>query len=208
MDTLLKKIINETVNQRFPEMSTESRDLLCTIITRREMEKGELLLKEGQVSRHFVIVGKGMVRQFYYKNGKDVTEHFSLESDVVICIESILLQQPTRLMIEALEAGTLYMIPADQFLKLSKESWEINMFYRKMLEFSLILSQKKADSWRFETARERYLRLMADQPEVVQRAPLAHIASYLLMTPETLSRVRADFRPLKRDLSEPKRDFD
>ena len=140
MDTLLKKIINETVNQRFPEMSTESRDLLCTIITRREMEKGELLLKEGQVSRHFVIVGKGMVRQFYYKNGKDVTEHFSLESDVVICIESILLQQPTRLMIEALEAGTLYMIPADQFLKLSKESWEINMFYRKMLEFSLILS--------------------------------------------------------------------
>ena len=191
MDTLLKKIINETVNQRFPEMSTESRDLLCTIITRREMEKGELLLKEGQVSRHFVIVGKGMVRQFYYKNGKDVTEHFSLESDVVICIESILLQQPTRLMIEALEAGTLYMIPADQFLKLSKESWEINMFYRKMLEFSLILSQKKADSWRFETARERYLRLMVDQPEVVQRAPLAHIASYLLMTPETLSRVRA-----------------
>lgn len=191
MDTLLKKIINETVNQRFPEMSTESRDLLCSIITRREMEKGELLLKEGQVSRHFVIVGKGMVRQFYYKNGKDVTEHFSLESDVVICIESILLQQPTRLMIEALEAGTLYMIPADQFLKLSKESWEINMFYRKMLEFSLILSQKKADSWRFETARERYLRLMADQPEVVQRAPLAHIASYLLMTPETLSRVRA-----------------
>lgn len=191
MDTLLKKIINETVNQRFPEMSTESRDLLCTIITRREMEKGELLLKEGQVSRHFVIVGKGMVRQFYYKNGKDITEHFSLESDVVICIESILLQQPTRLMIEALEAGTLYMIPADQFLKLSKESWEINMFYRKMLEFSLILSQKKADSWRFETARERYLRLMADQPEVVQRAPLAHIASYLLMTPETLSRVRA-----------------
>ena len=191
MDTLLKKIINETVNQRFPEMSTESRDLLCTIITRREMEKGELLLKEGQVSRHFVIVGKGMVRQFYYKNGKDVTEHFSYEGDIVICIESVLQQEPTRLMIEALEAGTLYLIPADQLLKLSKESWEINMFYRKMLEYSLIVSQKKADSWRFETARERYLRLMETQPEVIKRAPLAHIASYLLMTPETLSRVRA-----------------
>ena len=191
MDTLLKETINETVNRRFPEMTIESRKLLASIVTRKDMEKGEILLKEGQVSHHFVVVAKGMVRQFYYKNGKDVTEHFSLESDVVICIESILLQQPTRLMIEALEAGTLYMIPADQFLKLSKESWEINMFYRKMLEFSLILSQKKADSWRFETARERYLRLMADQPEVVQRAPLAHIASYLLMTPETLSRVRA-----------------
>ena len=191
MDTLLKETINETVNRRFPEMTIESRNLLASIVTRKDMEKGEILLKEGQVSHHFVIVAKGMVRQFYYKNGKDVTEHFSYEGDIVICIESILLQEPTRLMIEALESGTLYLIPADQFLKLSKESWEINMFYRKMLEYSLIVSQKKADSWRFETARERYLRLMETQPEVIKRAPLAHIASYLLMTPETLSRVRA-----------------
>lgn len=191
MDTLLKETINETVNRRFPEMTIESRKLLASIVTRKDMEKGEILLKEGQVSHHFVVVAKGMVRQFYYKNGKDVTEHFSYEGDIVICIESVLQQEPTRLMIEALEAGTLYLIPADQILKLSKESWEINMFYRKMLEYSLIVSQKKADSWRFETARERYLRLMETQPEVIKRAPLAHIASYLLMTPETLSRVRA-----------------
>ena len=191
MDTLLKETINETVNRRFPEMTIESRNLLASIVTRKDMEKGEILLKEGQVSHHFVVVAKGMVRQFYYKNGKDVTEHFSYEGDIVICIESVLQQEPTRLMIEALEAGTLYLIPADQLLKLSKESWEINMFYRKMLEYSLIVSQKKADSWRFETARERYLRLMETQPEVIKRAPLAHIASYLLMTPETLSRVRA-----------------
>ena len=158
MDTLLKETINETVNRRFPEMTIESRKLLASIVTRKDMEKGEILLKEGQVSHHFVVVAKGMVRQFYYKNGKDVTEHFSYEGDI---------------------------------LKLSKESWEINMFYRKMLEYSLIVSQKKADSWRFETARERYLRLMETQPEVIKRAPLAHIASYLLMTPETLSRVRA-----------------
>ena len=191
MDTLLKETINETVNRRFPEMTIESRKLLASIVTRKDMEKGEILLKEGQVSHHFVVVAKGMVRQFYYKNGKDVTEHFSYEGDIVICIESVLQQEPTRLMIEALEAGTLYLISADQLLKLSKESWEINMFYRKMLEYSLIVSQKKADSWRFETARERYLRLMETQPEVIKRAPLAHIASYLLMTPETLSRVRA-----------------
>ena len=191
MDTLLKETINETVNRRFPEMTIESRKLLASIVTRKDMEKGEILLKEGQVSHHFVVVAKGMVRQFYYKNGKDVTEHFSYEGDIVICIESVLQQEPTRLMIEALEAGTLYLIPADQLLRLSKESWEINMFYRKMLEYSLIVSQKKADSWRFETARERYLRLMETQPEVIKRAPLAHIASYLLMTPETLSRVRA-----------------
>ena len=65
------------------------------------------------------------------------------------------------------------------------------MLYRKILEHSLIESQVKADSWRFESARERYNRLMDNHPEVIQRAPLGYIASYLLMTPETLSRVRS-----------------
>ena len=160
MDTLLKETINETVNRRYPELDTENRKLLEGIAVRKEMEKGEILLKEGQVSHDFIVVAKGMVRQFYYKNGKDVTEHFSYEGDIVICIESIMKQEPTRLMVEALEAGTVYMLPADKMLKLSRASWGINMFYRKMLEYSLIVSQVKADSWRFETAKERYLLLM------------------------------------------------
>ena len=64
-------------------------------------------------------------------------------------------------------------------------------FYQKILEYSLIVSQVKADSWRFESARERYNLLLETHPEIIKRAPLAHIASYLLMTPETLSRVRS-----------------
>ena len=60
------------------------------------------------------------------------------------------------------------------------------MFYQKILEYSLIVSQIKADSWRFESARERYNLLLETHPEIIKRAPLAHIASYLLMTPETL----------------------
>ena len=69
-----------------------------------------------------------------------------------------------------------------------------DMFYRKILEYSLIVSQIKADSWRFETASERYHNLLKHHPEVIKRAPMAHIASYLLMTPETLSRVRSNIQ--------------
>lgn len=75
--------------------------------------------------------------------------------------------------------------------KLLETCPEINLFYRKVLEYSLIVSQVKADSWRFETARERYNLLLEHHPEIIKRAPLSHIASYLLMTPETLSRVRS-----------------
>ena len=182
METLLKETVDITVNSRYPGMAPEGRRQIEEILIRKEVEKGELLLKEGQISHNIVLVGKGMLRQFYYKNGKDVTEHFSYEGCIVICIESTLKKEPTHLMIEALD---------DKLMLLTEISREINMFYRKILEYSLIVSQIKADSWRFETARERYNQLMRHQPEVIKRAPLSHIASYLLMTPETLSRVRS-----------------
>ena len=191
MDTLLRETVTAAVNSRYPSMNLEGRRLIEQLMVRRDFEKGERILDEGQVSYYIAFIGKGMVRQFYYKNGKDITEHFSYEGCIVMCIESLLKQEPTRLMIEALEDGTAYMMPYDKLMLQTEVSWEVNMFYRKMLEYSLITSQIKADSWRFETARERYNNLLRTQPEVVKRAPLSHIASYLLMTPETLSRVRA-----------------
>ena len=152
----LKETVDIVVNSRYPEMNREGRELLAQVLIRKELEKGEMLLNEGQISRHMVFVGKGMLRQFYYKNGKDVTEHFSYEGCILMCIESLLKQEPTHLMAEALEPAVVYMLPYDVLQKLLEQSKEINAFYRKVLEYSLIVSQIKADSWRFETARERY----------------------------------------------------
>lgn len=188
---LLKETVAAVVNSRFPEMTPEGRKILENLAERRDLNKGEMLIHQGQISRYIVFVAKGMLRQYYFKNGKEVTEHFSYEGCILMCIESLLKQEPTRLVTEALEPATVYLLPYDRLLKLSEDIREINIFYRKVLEFSLITSQIKADSWRFETARERYNLLMKTHPEVIKRAPLSHIASYLLMTPETLSRVRA-----------------
>lgn len=194
MDTLLRQTIDRVADAQYPEMTAEGKAQLEALLIRREAEKGEIMLKEGETSRHIVLVGKGMLRQFYYKNGKDLTEHFSYEGSVVICIESTLKHEPTRLMVEALEPSIVYMLPYDRLLKATETSRELDMFYRKILEYSLIVSQIKADSWRFETASERYHNLLKHHPEVIKRAPMAHIASYLLMTPETLSRVRSNIQ--------------
>lgn len=134
---------------------------------------------------------KAWCASFYYKNNKEMTEHFSCEGSVFICIESFLRQQPTSLLVEALEPTVIYGIPHDPLLALCATHFEIEQVYRGLLENSLILSQNKADSLRFESANERYMRLLKEHPEIVQRAPLSCIASYLQMTPETLSRVRA-----------------
>lgn len=191
MDLLLRETVNTVVNSCFPEMSSENRFLLESVLIRREVNKGKIILSEGEIAQELIFVGKGMLRQFYYKNKKDVTEHFSYEGCFVICIESFLKQEPTRLMVEALEPATIYLFPYEQIQRLIQENREINILYRKILEQSLIISQIKADSWRFENAHDRYNLLFKNHPEIVKRAPLAHIASYLLMTPETLSRVRS-----------------
>ena len=155
-----------------------------------KFQKGDTILKEGNVCNALYYVEKGMVRQYYYKNKKDVTEHFSFEGRIVFCIESLLKQEPSRLIVEALEQTTLYAIPYDILLGLMVRNQEMEMLYRKILEHVAISSQEHADSQRFENAAERYERLLREKPEIVRRAPMVHIASFLQMTPETLSRVR------------------
>ncbi len=78
-----------------------------------------------------------------------------------------------------------------EFKRLAETNTAIAMLLCKILESSLILSQEKADSWRYETARERYDRFIREYPDAAKRASVNHISSYLLMTPETLSRIRA-----------------
>lgn len=172
-------------------LSPQDLESFASILERKELSKGELFLNNSQVSKYIQYVDKGLVRQFYYKNGRDVTEHFTCENNVAVCIESFFRQEPTRLLIEALETTVLYCIPYNEIEILAYHKPEISILYRRFLEATLILSQQKADSWRFETVRERYERFMKEYPQAAKRAPIAHIASYLLMTPESLSRVRS-----------------
>ena len=171
-------------------LTSEGIDALSTILRPMKFQKGETILQEGTVCRALYFVEKGMVRQYYYKNRKDVTEHFSFEGRIVFCIESFLKQEPSRLIVEALEPAELYAIPYDDLHVLMQRNLEIAMLYRKILEHVAISSQEHADSQRFENASERYERLLREKPEIILRAPLVHIASFLQMMPETLSRVR------------------
>ena len=192
MSNSLNSTIDALAKDRYPDLSDEGKAILMNNIEQKSAYKGEVILNEGEVASDIIFVEKGMLRQFYYKNKKDITEHFSYENSIVMCIESFLKQEPTKLLIEALEPSTYYTLSHARLMSLVEIYPEINRFYRGVLEYSLIVSQKKADSWRFESAKERYSRLWNEHPEIVRRASLSHIASYLLMTPETLSRVRAN----------------
>ena len=172
-------------------LSPEGIKQLTSILVPMRFNKGDIILKEGEVAHYIYWIHKGFLRQFYFKNKKDLTEHLSFEGGMVQCIESFYKQEPTILQIEAMENSIVYGIPYDKIEKLSEESSELGIFYRKILEHSLIVSQIKANMLRFESAQNRYRIMKKRQPEAMRRAPLNMIASFLQMTPETLSRVRA-----------------
>ena len=181
------KIITENIIKLPPEELATFESILI----RKEVHKGDIILREGMFAKDFYYIESGLLRQFYFKGKHDVTEHFACEKQFAVCILSLFRQEPTKLIVEALENGVIYLIPYLKLVELSERSPLLAKFLRKMFEDSLCISQDKADSWRFETARERYNRFLVEFPEASKRASINHIASYLLMTPESLSRVRA-----------------
>lgn len=185
-----RKDIAREIARNYMVISTDGLNRLADILVPMKFSRGELVLKENEVCNYMYYVEKGLVRQFYRKGGKEVTEHLSYENGMVICIESYFRREPTRLIVQTLEPSMLYGIPYDDIRELTKMSYEFCTLMFAILERSLIISQKKADVIRFETAKERYLRTLREYPDIIRRAPLQYVASYLQMTPETLSRVR------------------
>ena len=177
--------------RKYSTMTHEELDILQSVLVPMKFAKGEMILKEGEVCKNIYYVEKGLVRQFYYKNGKEVTEHMAVEGNIIMCIESLFREEPTRLQVEALEPTIIYALPKAKLEEVALHNVNIQILYRKILEESLILSQVHADLVRFESAQDRYRKMCKLQQQVTLRAPLVYIASYLQMTPETLSRVRS-----------------
>lgn len=174
----------------FAALSDEERRVLSEVIVVRKIKKKQIVVDNGQICRYMFFVHKGLLRQFYFKNKREVTEHFTCEGNIAYCIESIFRKEPSRLMMETLENSELCLIPYSTLVELSLLYKGIAEWLRNFLENNLILHQVKADSWRFESAQERYERFLREYPTVASRASVNDIASYLLMTPESLSRVR------------------
>ena len=177
--------------RRYSTMTHGDLDVLESILEPMKFAKGEMILPEGEVCRHIYYIEKGLTRQFYFKNDKEITEYLGVDHTIVMCIESLFKEEPPHLQLEALEPTLIYALPKKRLEEVALHNENIQIMYRKILEESLIISQVHADLVRFETAQDRYLKMGKLMPQVLLRAPLLYIASYLQMTPETLSRVRA-----------------
>ena len=141
--------------RRYSTMRQDELDMLESILVPMKFAKNELVLKEGETCTNIYWVVKGLVRQFYFKNDKEVTEYMATENTIVMCIESLFREQPTVLQIKALEPTILIAIPKADLEAVAMKSVNIQILFRKILEESMVLSQHNADMLRFATAKDR-----------------------------------------------------
>ena len=172
-------------------LSEESQEALLSVVTSFSFKKNEIILENGQISDYFFYIEKGLVRMFYHKHDKEITEWIALEDEFFVSIGSFYQRTPSHLIEQAIEKSEIIGIPHDAFMELCAKYHDIETLHRKMITTSLLLSQERVDSIQFETAHQRYDALASKRPNIIQRVSLTYIASFLGITLETLSRIRA-----------------
>ena len=172
-------------------LSDESRNAFISAWKHWKTSKDFFLLKENSVSDYLYFIEKGVARIYYYKKGKEITEWLALDQQFFLSITSYFQRTPSHLIIQTIEPSEVYGIHHDDFMNLADKYHDVERLLRRMVTGSLILSQIRMDSIQFESAQQRYEKLLQKTPQIVQRVPLTYIASFLGITLETLSRIRS-----------------
>ncbi len=172
-------------------VSAALQEALPSFLIREKLPKKTLLLRESKVCDRLYFIEKGMVRAFYRHDGQETTDWFMQEGDLIISVYSFYLQKPSFENIELLEDCTLVSIPYQDLQRIYQQYPEFNFVGRILTERYYVRGDEQAIDLRCKTAEERYEALLEKNPELFHRAHLKHIASFLGMAPETLSRLRA-----------------
>jgi CRP-like cAMP-binding protein len=172
------------------ENDSSNRSQFNDLFVERSITAKTILLHEGEVSTHVHFIRKGCLREWFNKDGKEITFQFFFEGQAVASIDSFMNNQPSLYTIESVEPSLIISMGKDKFERIFQLYPELNegfqslMFQRFRNYANLFLSRIK------DTPKERYDDLIINHPEIIKRVPQHYIASYLGITPISLSRIR------------------
>jgi CRP-like cAMP-binding protein len=164
------------------------------LFVEKEIAPKTVLLAQGEISKYAHFIKKGCLRLWFNKDGKDVTIQFFFEGQAVASIDSFINNQPSMYAIQSIEPSTILTMSKDHFEQLIrqypefKDTFQDYIFQRFRNYAQLFLSRIK------DKPQERYKDLVKNNPEILKRVPQHYIASYLGITPISLSRIRNKYK--------------
>jgi CRP-like cAMP-binding protein len=160
------------------------------ISIKKNIQKGDLLIKEGEIERNIYLVEKGAVRLFYLSEYEEQTIRLGYEGSLINSLSSFLKEQPSEFYLEAIRKTTIKIISKEKLLQLVNEDAKSLKQYIKLLENLVTQQIDREIDLLITSPIERLNRVLERSPNLFQQIPLKYIASYLRMKPETLSRIR------------------
>ncbi|MEI7491514.1 MAG: Crp/Fnr family transcriptional regulator [Bacteroidota bacterium] len=153
--------------------------------------RGDYLIKEGQICNKIAYIAEGLFRIYNLKDGLEINTCFCLENSITTSFSSFVYQVPSVESIQALEDSLVVTLSYGNLTKLQKASAKWQTIRQLFTEKECLRLSDRASSLSFESALEKYENLLKLQPDIIRRVSIQHIASYIGVSRETLSRIRS-----------------
>jgi CRP-like cAMP-binding protein len=180
----------EIISEIYSPLTDNCKEELKHCTRLLSFERLSTIVKEGEQSDKTYFIVNGSARAYYLKDGKDITDWFAFKNDFISSINSFFLDIPSLLYIETLEPSIFLEFSKKDFLSLSDKYHDFERLGRIIVTKTMLQLRQRIVAIQFETAQQKYENLITIKPDIVQKVPLGHIASYLGITLETLSRIR------------------
>ena len=187
---MLSTLLFDNFN-KYARITESDFELIEKVLAKRFVKKRRPLLTEGDISRYIYFIEKGALRSFTVD--KDGVEHIiqlGLEDHWIGDLFSFITQVPGNVSIEAIEDSEILLLPHHELETLYGQVPALERYFRQLFQRAYVSLQQRLSSTVSQNAEERYRLLVNDFPQIAARIPLIYIASYLGITPESLSRVR------------------
>lgn len=173
-------------------LSEEASEDLRSVLFVKSFDKGELLLKNGEICRKLYFIDEGLTKIFFNKEDKEFIMRFFPERNLLTVINSFEMQVPSVYEIMALESTSATYVLKTDLESLCRKHHTIETAYRKLLSIATINMMKRISEMLEENASERYNHFLKDNGQLLQRISLGDLANYLGITQVSLSRIRAN----------------
>lgn len=176
--------------ERSVQMTDEDWRIFSSKLIREEFPKKHRILDEGQTENYLSFIQRGIIRFYIPREENDLTFAFAFDGQFVSAYDSFLTRQPSSYRVETLSSTVLWRLTYDDLQTIYRDS-DIGQTIGRLSGEDLFLKKSERElSLLSETAEQRYLNLLTDQPDLIRNIPLKYIASYIGITPQALSRIR------------------